>query len=91
MRALQAQAKAWAGILPGARYTITRNTLNSMADVDADELPRIKRARWINIGQGPDWKDKHGIYTGMVELTKYTIQVYNNCAHHARMKCTIQC
>ena len=31
------------------------------------------------------------LYTGMVELTEYTIQVYNNCAHHARMKCTIQC
>ena len=31
------------------------------------------------------------LYTGMAELTEYTIQVYNNCAHHARMKCTIQC
>ena len=31
------------------------------------------------------------LYTGMVELTEYTIQVYNNCAHHARMKRTIQC
>ena len=31
------------------------------------------------------------LYTGMAELTEYTMQVYNNCAHHARMKCTIQC
>ena len=31
------------------------------------------------------------LYTGMAELTEYTIQVYNNGAHHARMKCTIQC
>ena len=31
------------------------------------------------------------LYTGMAELTEYTIQVYNNCAHHACMKCTIQC
>ena len=31
------------------------------------------------------------LYKCMVELTEYTIQVYNNYAHHARMKRTIQC
>jgi hypothetical protein len=30
------------------------------------------------------------LYTCMVELTVYTLQVYNNYAHHARMKRTIQ-
>ena len=29
--------------------------------------------------------------TCMVEFTGYTLQVYNNCAHHARMKRTVQC
>ena len=34
---------------------------------------------------------KYIVYTCTSELTGYTVQVYDNCAHHARMKRTIPC
>ena len=43
-----------------ARYTIMRKTINSMSDNSFESDPRVKKARWVNIGQGPDWRDPSG-------------------------------
>ena len=40
----------------GERYTITRSTMSE----DVAEKVAIKKARWMNIGQGPCWKDPTG-------------------------------